>query len=326
MVLKNDILNSGVVRDKPFIVDIEDKATTLEKEINIENKIESILLSMDNRIGEYSNIATCYHNKCAQNEEQKRKYEKFIDLVSIANAKEIDYAKYGVRYNLPKYIARYAKPLPYFMRYAGVYYTSLYEAQRKRLYFNEDAKRTFNKSQSNMNRLCYELEKWNTKIKFKHKYKDFDYSIMIDSVIPHNEETYFKIYDLYLKFCQELRELQKQNNIKYYYTEYDENIGDLSRYEMINTKINWKYYYDEYRQKALEICPNVKELANYAVEICYVVFPKKSKKFIWVVAADGILKNLKQQTIELPIADEDGIYLYLGRKYNLKEIQPEIAE
>ena len=93
LVLNSERMLKGVNRNKPFVIDVEDKATSLNKEINIENKIESIILSMDNRIGEYSNIASCYHNKCAQTTEQELIYEKFIDLVSILNAKEINKRK-----------------------------------------------------------------------------------------------------------------------------------------------------------------------------------------------------------------------------------------
>ena len=55
------------------------------------------------------------------------------------------------------------------------------------------------RSQSNMNRLCWDIEKWHRKIRFKRKYDDFDYSIMLDDSIPFDEdkfnqlENYFRI-------------------------------------------------------------------------------------------------------------------------------------
>ena len=40
-------------------------------------------------IGETSNCATCYWNKSPKSEEVKRKYLKYIDILSIINGKAI---------------------------------------------------------------------------------------------------------------------------------------------------------------------------------------------------------------------------------------------
>lgn len=307
LVLKNSIMQKGVNFNKPFVIDIEDKATIDDQELSQDNIINNIILSMDNRIGEYSNVASSYHNKCPRSQEQRDKYEKYIDLVSILNAKEIDYAKCGVRFNLPRFIAKYAKPLPYFMKYAGSYYKNM---------------KSLSKSKSNMNRLCFEIEKWSKQIRFQRKYTDFDYTIMQDNSIEWDELEYQKLKELYFEFSKEIGELQKENSIfdkKNLDDNYQNYFGDLNTEEITNTKINWNYYYQDYKVRANKICSNQKKLANYAVEIVYSDFPKKSKKFMWVVASQGILQNLKQVNIQLPIEDVNGQYLYLGKKYNLKE-------
>jgi hypothetical protein len=79
--------------------------------------------------------------------------------------------------------------------------------------------------------------------------------------------------------------------------------------------IDWGYYYDLYRNKCLAICPNRKMLANIAVTLCYQKYPSKSKKFMWRVAGDGIVDNIKAIDIELPIRDNEGAFHYLGKRY-----------
>ena len=69
------------------------------------------------------------------------------------------------------------------------------------------------------------------------------------------------------------------------------------------------------------MCPSQKELANLAVIICYEKYPGRSKNFMWRVASKGIIENLKQKNISLPIEDSDGDYVYLGRNYRLEDVQ-----
>ena len=40
-------------------------------------------------IGETSNCATAYHNKIAGTEEQRKKYQNYVNLLSIINGKSI---------------------------------------------------------------------------------------------------------------------------------------------------------------------------------------------------------------------------------------------
>jgi hypothetical protein len=305
LVLKNSVMMQGVDRTRPTVIDMEDKITVPEEEVNIDNIIKSVILSMDNRIGEYSNVSTGYHNKNPHSPEQKEKYMKYIDLVSILNGKEIDAAKTGVRFNLPKHISKYAKPLPYFMKYAGEYYRNM---------------KDLSKAKSLLNRLCWDIEKWQKKIRFKRTFKDFNYHIMIDNNLLHDDLKFQAMEELYLKFEKEMSEVRKQNAMRKNHGEYANYFGDLSSEEILNTKINWGYYYNRYKELAENICPSENERANYAVELCYGKYKNKGKKFIWTVATDGILSNLKQQKIELPIQDDNGKYEYLGRLYNLQEV------
>lgn len=304
-VINNDIIKSGINRELPIVIDIEDKITAKEEEISDEGVIESTIRSMVSLVGELSNYATCYHNKTPQTEKQKQKYLEYINILSIINGKSIDFAKTGVIFHAPRHIVKYAKPLPYFMKYAGKYYGSMGK---------------LSKAKSNLNRLSWDIEKWEKKIRFKHKYKEFNYKIMIDEDILWNIDIFNEIEQLYLDFDKQSKELQKQTGLQKDYQQYINYFNGLNKEEILNTKVNWGYYYQIYKDKVKQICPNNKELANYAVELCYSKFPKKSKKFMWIVASQGILDNIKQQPIQLPIEDENGQYEYLGYKYNLKEV------
>lgn len=326
LVVDNKLMMQGVDRDAAIVMDIEDKVTVLSEEDNSENKLNVILRGMHSLIGETSNCATAYHNKCARTQEQQDKYNKYVGLLSVINGKAIDSAKTGVIFNIPRNIAKYGKPLPYFMKYASEYYKGLY---------------TFSYSKSNMNRLCWKLEKWDKTFRWKRTYKDFDYTIMYndkievfesdnivsvgDSLISFDEYTKYRnnIEEIFLDFCKEMSYLAKlQKEIREYKDE------DLEWLKVFVTKkdaknflINWQHYYDTYKNKCKEACPYPEIVSNTAVELCYEKYPSKNKSFIWKVSGDDIVKNIKQVNIELPIKDDNGIYLYLGKRYSFKKIE-----
>lgn len=191
------------------------------------------------------------------------------------------------------------------MKYASPYYR------------NKDK---FSRSLSNMNRLAWHIEKWQKQFRFKRKYHDFDYEIMMDRDVPFDKDKFEKLEHLFNQFCKEMRNIKDDSSFEHERTYYQDYYDDVNWADFINTKINWGFYYDKYLEQAKSICPDPKERANYAVEICYKKYPNKNKKFIWIVAADGILQNLKQQKIILPIECDSGKYEYLGRYYDLVEV------
>jgi len=308
-VIDSDIMKNGIKRDLPIVIDMEDKVTALKEDINIDNIIECTIRSMTSLVGESSNCATCYHNKSPKSDEQRQKYLGYINILSIVNGKAIDFAKTGIIFNIPRHIAKYSKPLPYFMKYAGKYYKNL---------------KKFNKSQSNLNRLAWHIEKWHKEIRFKRKFNNFNYNIMIDDSIPFDEDKFNKLEELYLEYLKEMKELGKQNAISKSYDDYKNYFGNndkLTKQEVLNTNINWDYYFNIYKEKANDICFNQKELANLSVKLCYEKYLKKNKKFIWIIASQGIIDNLIQVNIMLPIEDENGEYEYLGNNYKLQEVK-----
>ena len=214
-----------------------------------------------------------------------------------------DSAKTGVVFNIPRHIAKYAKPLPYFMKYASEYYGKLHK---------------FSMTNSNMNKLCREIERWERRIRYKRTYKDFDWTIMIDEDINENEETFRQIEEIYHEFNKLMAELGKEAAMFRKYDEYKDELKDwIDKKTAKNFVFNWNYYYDIYRQKCRAVCPDEKELANYAVRLCYEKYPSRNKKFMWQMAGDGIIQNIKAVDICLPVRDDNGTYIYLGKKYSM---------
>ena len=72
-----------------------------------------------------------------------------------------------------------------------------------------------------------------------------------------------------------------------------------------------KSFFDKYRNECEKICPDKKMLANIAVQLCYEKYPRKAKKFLWKVAAEGVLSNIKQKDFALPVKDPNGNFCYL---------------
>lgn len=307
LVIDNPLMMKGVDRECAVVLDIEDKITAAAEAYNKTNILKVILRTMKSLIGETSNCATAYHNKTAKSNEQKKIYGEYVDLLSIINGKNIDYSKTGIMYNIPHKIAKYSKPLPYFMRYASPYYKTLQK---------------FSFSHSNMNRLAKEIERWeNSVIKNRKKNDAFDYHIMIDDSIPFDEDKLEKIIVIYHQYKKEISELKKEAtyfaNPQKYKNWFNANYPDLSQEQIKEFTFDWNYYYQKYKKLCEDICKDPKELANICVYICYVLYPKQSSQFMWKVSSDGILKNIQQQDLLLPKKSSKGTLLYLGKQYEL---------
>ena len=291
----------GVDRNAAVVLDMEDKITALAEPDTQQTRLALILRTINSLIGEISNCASSFHNRQPKDAAVKEKYRGYVDLLSILNGKAIDCAKTGVIYPIPKHIAKYSKPLPYFMKYASDYYMGL---------------KKFSMANSNMNRLCRDIEKWCKSERYNVSTKDFDYHIMINDAVEVPEEVQKQINVLFVRFCKEIAELARdQMNVRKYGDE------SLSTYDSRNFSINWGYYYDLYKAEAEEICGDKLALANAAVRACYEYYPnKKNTRFMWVIAGEGIVENIEQQKFELPIRDPQGAYEYLGNRYSFAEI------
>lgn len=305
-VINNKIMMKGVDRNAKIVLDIEDKVTALKEQDNIQNKTTCILRSLRSQIGEISNFASAYHNKPYKDEEQKKKYESYVDLLSVINGKAIDFAKTGVLYPVPRHIAKYGRPLPYFMTYASPYY--------KRMKHLSGAR-------SNMNQLCFDLERWENKVR-KRRTQEFDWSIMFDQETGYTKEHFQMIEEIFIDFTKTCKDLSEFEHQCRYYDRYKDVLSEqgVTKEMASEFETDWQYYYGIYRNKCQQIVPDPKELANIAVELCYGKYKSRSKKFIWMMAGKGVVQNIKQINIRLPQQCDDGEYEYLGKRYTLAPV------
>lgn len=286
-VIDSEVMQKGIHTNSSVVLDMEDKATVEEKEINTENIIDCTIDSMVSLVGEFSNYASCYHNKYAKTEEQKKKYLNNIDILSIATGKSIDYAKTGILFMPPYNIQKYAKPFPYFMKYTGEYYSNM---------------KSLSKAQSNMNLLAFDIEKLHKQYRFIRKYPDFDYKIMLADVEIENEDLKLEqLYDI-------LKEYNKETQI-------------IKKKKMNKEEVNWDAHYNLFKSKVREVESDETKLANLLVKLLYENHPKKDKKFMWLMCGEGIVNNIQQQEIYLPLVSDDGDVEYLGRKYKLEKVE-----
>lgn len=158
------------------------------------------------------------------------------------------------------------------------------------------------RSDSGMNKICYQMEKELSYIrKLPSSYKNIDiYSILHNDEIEFTEEQYNKMV-LLKKEYNSYKQNKKCAN------------GSNETYEQ---------FYKGIKQKAMEtISNNIKELANIAVEVCYKE-KSASKEFCWDCFGDGIVENLtqKKDKVNVPVLSEIGDTEYLGKTYTTTEL------
>lgn len=196
---------------------------------------------------------------------------------------------------MPRMISKYGRPLPYFMKYASPYYERL----------------KLSRSQSNMNKLCWAIERWRKGVRFKRTEQEFDDSIMIDNNVPVPDVIYNKMEQFYHSFCAEVRELISQLN------------HSATELEEAERKRRFALLYERYRNRCYALCNNDATLvANTAVMLCH-NHKNWNQRFKWIVGGAGIVKNIKQVDISLPKRDDTGNFEYLGKRYTMVKVQKE---
>lgn len=95
LVINEPLMKKGVHPEKPIVMDIDDKITSLAEADTPENRLALVKRTMNSLIGETSNCATGYLNKVAKNEKQKEQYEHYVDLLSVINRKSNRFCKNG---------------------------------------------------------------------------------------------------------------------------------------------------------------------------------------------------------------------------------------
>lgn len=326
LVVDEPIMMNGVHRNISPIIDIDDKATVLAEEYIPNNVLKVILRNFTSLIGEASNASTTFHSIKAHTPEQQQRYDDYIDTLSIVTGKSIDFAKTGVLFNIPRHIAKYAKPLPYFMKYRSPYYRGL---------------KKFRNNNCNMNLLCRNIERWEKvvmhdrlpndlrsqterNISFVGRGKKFNPDIMTDSTLPFTVDDYSKVEKVFLDFCQNIAELSKEQYRLHNYSKYKSWVEDtfptMTKEDAQWYNVDWEYYYNSYRLLCRKIVPDQRILANICVDLVYRKYKSKNKNFLWIVASEGLLQNITGEDLYLPIEDESSDIRILGKRYHMEEV------
>ena len=196
------------------------------------------------------------------------------------------------------------------MKYASPYY--------KRM-------KNLSAAHSNMNQLCWFIERWENTIR-RRRTKKFDWSIMFDADVGYTQEHFQEIEKICLDFyktCKILSETDRQCKNYERYKDVLKKKG-ISKEAAKEYDVDWQYYYGVYRNKCQLLVPDQRELANICVELCYGKYPSRNKKFMWMMAGKGIVENIKQVNICLPLQCDDGEYEYLGKRYTLAPMENDI--
>lgn len=159
-----------------------------------------------------------------------------------------------------------------------------------------------------MNKICWNMEKSIKTIKNIEIKKVSDNQIWLlkNNKIETNADKLKLLYNLYKKYKKEKKNVNKKNRDLYNYNY--ETIDQFNKY---------------FRTLANEISTNGSELANMAVDICYIIHPKDNKSFLWNVFGEDLLDNIylnKQDVVSAPFLSEKGKIEYLGNKYEMMKI------
>lgn len=124
--------------------------------------------------------------------------------------------------------------------------------------------------------------------------------------IGTDKSKYKKLYDLYREYKSGKR-----------------NFASADRDD--DTKFKTIGQYNKYiRQKANEISSDGSELANLAIDICYITHPKDNKNFVWQIFGNELVENIlqnKQNECCVPFLNKKGDISYLGEKYSMRQIE-----
>ena len=162
-----------------------------------------------------------------------------------------------------------------------------------------------------MNKICWHIEaEFNGYVRKQNKNVPFDHSIL-KSDKEYSPASYRRIealYELYINIVERTKTLHKK---------YKKLSNEEHTNELMKIKANFK-------NEALKICSNEEELCNMMIDYCY--SKGKSKKFVWSLFGEQIVKNLlskKDHTFSILIQDEQGGVSFKGLKF--KEIEKRMA-
>ena len=324
-----------------------EKKETDESELWLADK-----LSFDSKIGFVTNISTSYYvlyeyyrdlygpdcDECVE-------IEKRLKICRKQQGNQIDKTKGIIIKDFPKHWTKAQEGAddnslvvdkrPYFFRYLykgynrdyneymskyndkanrkfGIEIKSLLEKEEKSLEEQEFIDRFKKRSplyehDSVMNKICKYMESQIKEFQTRHTLVVYDeiLDILVNDYVPSDKDikAMERLYDRY--------NLHK-DKIKEHNNRFDKEIT-----------YQYDHLYQFVLREARKINSNDSNLATIAATICYKMRKTRAKSFLWKVFHAGLLENIKNNSDSkalVPIRDDNGDILYLGKKYKNVEV------
>lgn len=158
-------------------------------------------------------------------------------------------------------------------------------------------------SRSPMNMLCHHLEAIDFDIARKIKEKtDFDYSIYKNPELEYTEDEYKEIVNCIEREMKIYNELRKKGVL--------DEVLTKTKLESITDKLRY-------------ICSNKGIVTNALVDYFYGEKVNRSKEFLYMLYGKVMMKNALRHTgekIYYPVKSGEGDIIYLGERYEVKEV------
>jgi len=293
------------------VVDIyesEHRAKAKDEAYTIDNIIEYDLRTLNNTIGQVTNIATYFTTK---GHKDLKEYDKELIIASLMQNESIDFVKHGVKTITPPDNFKDARKVkPYFLQ---------------KYKYKREANYQRNVENAPLNVLCRHIEEFEKELFAKDKFKTInttDLLINKDIVRENREET--------LQLLKQLQEIYvefKKESSKIYFrirNKSDDEISDI-----------YETFYNKYFYKVNMLSNNKELLSSLAVHLNY-NDSNDSKIFAWVATWHGLMKTIEKTapaTVKVPRLltekDKENLNLgdvveFLGKSYYLEEMANKI--
>ena len=165
-----------------------------------------------------------------------------------------------------------------------------------------------------MNRICHHMEaiNFNIKEKLKKTKQCQIYRSYIRNSVPKNDLNYLLVLDVVRRLKNDLavkNDTSIMNNRRETNQSQRETRDNI--FKLVKMELN-------------DITSDKFELTNHLVEIFYKEFPSYNKNILFQLCGRYMVENVKQNhggTIQVPILDETGDFVFLNQKYRVEEVK-----
>ena len=277
------------------VFEAENRAEAIEEEYTIDNIIKYDLRTLDNTIGQVTNIATYFANK---GHKDLKEYDKELIISSLMQNEAIDYVKHGVKTITPPDNFKDAKKYkPYFLQ---------------KYKYKRDYSFQSNVENAPLNVLCRHIEEFEkelfarNEVKTKSTIQYLRNKELLEEDIEETKRVYAELKEVYEDFKAEASKIWLKTK----------NRSDEERRDI------YDIYYDKYYYLANQITDNKELLSSVAVLLNY-NDDNDSKSFPWITCWEGLMKTIERtarDTVHMPklISKQEVEKLKLGDIQELK--------